>query len=61
MIYKICIIYTYYFLSSQKNFFKFNDKGNEWNLKIFIIMIFTLELHFSDTIVGCYFFLFSRI
>lgn len=54
-------IYTYYFLSSQKNFFKFNDKGNEWNLKIFIIMIFTLELHFSDTIVGCYFFLFSRI
>lgn len=42
-------IYTYYFLSSQKDFFKFNDKGNEWNLKIFIIMIFTLELHFSDT------------
>lgn len=42
-------IYTHYFLSSQKDFFKFNDKGNEWNLKIFIIMIFTLELRFSDS------------
>lgn len=40
---------TYYFLSSQKNFFKFNDKGNERNLKIF--------LYYNDIYSGITFFI----